>query len=232
VSTSKSKHHVEIVGLSVGAGVAVLLILAIVTIICCSRRNYYGSCWTQINRPSNEDTVTPPNDSPNRTQSPPTKVPSDESDLQSTLPPFRDWITRPVQKDSHDRPGALIRSAAKMINWWIELQFFSFCVVHHIIPFFYHRYSKTFDEVSTRGGAIVIDKLISYMLLLTVQAEQEVRDCESLILQVYTMYFLFPVLVLYFLCCSFFLLSSVSPYLEVFDLNNKKALITLFWLSS
>ncbi len=78
----------------------------------------------------------------------------------------------------------------------------------------------------------MIDKLISYMLLLTVQAEQEVRDCESLILQVYTMYFLFPVLVLYFLCCSFFLLSSVSPYLEVFDLNNKKALITLFWLSS
>jgi hypothetical protein len=143
-----------------------------------------------------------------------------------------DWITRPLQKDSHDQPGDLIRSAAKMINWRIELQFFSFCVVHHIIPFFYHRYSKTFDEVSTRGGAIVIDKLISYMLLLTVQAEQEVRDCESLILQVYTMYFLFPVLVLYFLCCSFFLLSSVSPYLEVFDLNNKKALITLFWLSS
>lgn len=130
-----------------------------------------------------------------------------------------DWITRPVQKDSHDQPGDLIRSAAKMINWWIELQFFSFSVVHHIIPFFYHRYSKTFDEVSTRGGAIVIDKLIPYMLLLTVQAEQELRDCESLlfILQVYTMYFLFlPVLVLYFLCCSFFLLSSVSPYLEVF----------------
>jgi hypothetical protein len=129
-----------------------------------------------------------------------------------------DWITRPVQKDSHDQLGDLIRSAAKMINW-IELQFFSFCVVHHIIPFFYHRYSKTFDEFSTRWGAIVIDKSLSYMLLLTVQAEQEVRHCEPLlfILQVYAMYFSFlPVLVLYFLCCSFFLLSSVSPYLEVF----------------
>jgi hypothetical protein len=129
-----------------------------------------------------------------------------------------DWITRPVQKDSHDQLGDLIRSAAKMINW-IELQFFSFCVVHHIIPFFYHRYSKTFDEFSTRWGAIVIDKSLSYMLLLTVQAEQEVRHCEPLlfILQVYAMYFSFlPVLVLYFLCCLFFLLSSVSPYLEVF----------------
>jgi hypothetical protein len=90
VSTSKSKHHVEILGLSIGAGVAVLLILAIVTIICCPRHNYYSSCWTQINRSQNGSTVILPNNSPNQTQSPPMKVPSDESDLQSTLPPFRD----------------------------------------------------------------------------------------------------------------------------------------------
>jgi hypothetical protein len=40
--------------------------------------------------PPNVDTLIPPN-SPNQIQSPPMKVPSDESDLQSTLPPFR-WL--------------------------------------------------------------------------------------------------------------------------------------------
>jgi len=82
---STSKHHVEIVGLSIGAGVAVLFILAIVTIICCSRHNYYSSCWS----PPNEDTVIPPIDSPNQNQSPPIKVPSDESVLPSSMQPFR-----------------------------------------------------------------------------------------------------------------------------------------------
>jgi hypothetical protein len=83
VSTSKSKHHAEILGLSIGAGVAVLLILAIVTIICCPLHNYYSSCWTQINRPPIE------NNSPNESQSPPMEVPRDEPDLHYALPPFR-----------------------------------------------------------------------------------------------------------------------------------------------
>jgi hypothetical protein len=84
---STSKHHVEIVGLSIGAGAAVLFILAIVTIICCSRHNDYSSCWS----PPNEDTVIPPIDSPNQNQSPPIKVPSDESVLPSSMQPFG-WL--------------------------------------------------------------------------------------------------------------------------------------------